>query len=61
VKVRQFDWVSRQAFDVDGTAASVAGYMYISRLPAEERTIVAAATSRNPTERFRMTATVTVR
>ena len=62
VKVRQFDWVSRQAFRVDGTEASVAGYMYIiSGLPAGEHTIVAAATFRNPTQRFRMTATVTVR
>lgn len=62
VTVRNFDWVSRQAFRIGPKQASVAGYMYIvSGLSAGVHRIVASATFRNPTERFRMTATVTVR
>jgi hypothetical protein len=62
VTIRNFDWVSRQAFRLGGTAASVAGYMYIvSGLAPGTHTIVASATYRDPVERFRMTATITVR
>jgi hypothetical protein len=61
VPVRQFDWVSRQAFRIKGQQASVAGYMYIVRgLAPGQHTIVASATFLNPTERFRTTASVTV-
>jgi hypothetical protein len=62
VTVRQFDWVSRQAFRLKGQQASVAGYMYIIRgLTPGQHTIVASATFRNPAVRGRTTATVTVR
>jgi hypothetical protein len=61
VTLRQFDWVSRQSFRVDGAQASVAGYMYIiSGLAPGRHTIVAEATFRSPTERFRTTASITV-
>jgi hypothetical protein len=62
VTLRQFDWVSRQAFRVDGQQASVAGYMYIiSGLAPGRHTIVASATFLNPTQRVRTAATITVR
>jgi hypothetical protein len=62
VTVRQFDWVSRQAFRADGEQASVAGYMYIVRgLAPGLHTIVASATFRNPTRSVRTTASITVR
>ena len=61
VPVRQFDWVSRQAFRMKGQHASVGGYMYIVRgLAPGQHTIVASATFLDPTERFRTTASVTV-
>jgi hypothetical protein len=62
VTVRQFDWVSRQAFRLKGQQAAVAGYMYIVRgLTPGLHTIVASATFRNPTQSVRTTASITVR
>jgi hypothetical protein len=60
--VRHLDWVSRQAFRVGTKQAAVAGYMYIVRgLTPGQHTIVASATFRKPAQRFRTTASITVR
>ncbi len=65
VTIRQFDWVSRQAFRIAGEQAAVAAYAYIiSGLAPGEHTITTSATERVPLEppsRVGMTATITVR
>lgn len=66
VTIRQFDWVSRQAFTLDGAPGAVGGYGYIiSGLSAGRHTIATSASlALDPGPgrvRLRMTATITVR
>lgn len=63
VTIRQFDWVSRQAFRLDGEQAAVAGYVYIIRgLAPGAHTIATSATTRVGRRALgrRMAAAVTV-
>jgi hypothetical protein len=61
--IRNFDWVSRQAFEIGGDAGAVGGYMYIiTGLTPGTHTIetLARIDTGARTRDFRLTATVTV-